>query len=155
MIGTGTHSLINTNYVKVGLTGIQLLEQPERLEISTAIVGVIITNLTDGIPREVTVDWELFTYQIQRVPATATDPAGPLPTFLTPDDNVHTWTNYLKNYQLPTVQEVSIAGSLGQLSIPLASLLRFILLVAVGWQASKRVTNGGSLGARAHTSESL
>jgi hypothetical protein len=141
----GRPILDRTNFVKVGLKGIQLLEQPERLEISTAIVGVIITYLTDGIPNEVSVDWELFTDQIQRVPATATDPAGPLPTFLTPDDNVHTWTNYLQNYQLPTVQEVSLAESLGPLRIPLASLLCFALLVPVGWQASKRVRNGGSL----------
>ncbi len=138
----GRPILDRANYVKVGLTGIQLLEQPERLEISTAIVGVIITYLTDGIPKEVTVDWELFTDQIQQVPATATDPAGPLPTFVTPDDNVYTWTNYLKNYQLPTVQEVSIAGSLGQLSIPLASLLCLVLLVPAGWQVAKRARNG-------------
>ena len=43
------------------LTGIQLLEQPERLEISTAIVGVIIAYLTEGMPQQVTIDWELFT----------------------------------------------------------------------------------------------
>jgi len=79
------------------------------------------------------------------VPAIATDPAGPLPTFLTPDDNVHTWTNYLQNYQLPTVQEVSIAGSLGQLSIPLASLLCLVLLVPAGWQVANRARNGGLL----------
>ena len=76
------------------------------MEIATAIVGVIITYLTEGLPQEVTVDWELFTDQVERVPATATDPAGPLPTFLTPDDKVHTWTNFLKNYQMPTVQGV-------------------------------------------------
>ncbi len=138
----GRPILDRTNYVKVGLKGIQLLEQPERLEISTAIVGVIITYLTDGIPNEVSVDWELFTDQIQQVPAIATDPAGPLPTFLTPDDNVHTWTNYLQNYQLPTVQEVSIAGTLGQLSIPLASLLCLVLLVPAGWQVAKHARNG-------------
>ena len=62
--------------MKVALTGIQLLEQPERLEISTAIVGVIIAYITDGMPKEVTVDWELFTDQIQQVPATSVDPAG-------------------------------------------------------------------------------
>jgi hypothetical protein len=113
--------LDRTNYVKVALTGIQLVEKPERLEIDTAIVGVIISYLTDGLPQEVTVDWELFTDQVERVPATATDPAGPLPTFLTPDDNVHTWTNFLKNYQLPTVQTVSVAGSLGEIRIPWVS----------------------------------
>jgi hypothetical protein len=141
----GRPILDRTDYVKVGLTGIQLLEQPERLEISTAIIGVIITYLTDGIPEDVAVEWELFTDQIQQVPATATDPAGPFPTFLTPDDNVHAWTNYLQNYQLPTVQEVAIAGSLGQLSIPLASLLCFTLLAPVCWQASKRARNGAPL----------
>jgi len=137
--------LDRTNYVKVGLTGIQLLEQPERLEISTAIVGVIITYLTGGIPKEVAVDWELFTDQIQQVPATATDPAGPLPTFLTPDDNVHKWTNYLKNYQLPTVQEVTIAESLGVLKISMISLFCLALLLPVGWQFSKLARNGGTL----------
>jgi hypothetical protein len=140
----GKPILDRTNFVKVGLNGIQLIEQPERLEISTAIVGVIITYLTDGIPDEVTVEWELFTDQIQQVPATATDPAGPLPTFLTPDDNVHKWTNYLKNYQLPTVQEVTITGSLGVLKIPIISLFCLALLLPVGWQFSKLARNAGS-----------
>ena len=137
--------LDRTNYVRVAITGIQLVEQPERLEISTAIVGIIITYLTDGIPQEVTVDWELFTDQIQQVPATSTDPAGPLPTFVSPDDNVHKWTNYLKNYQLPTVQQVVIGDSLETLKIPLASVLCFALLLPVGWQLTKRAKNGGAL----------
>jgi hypothetical protein len=122
------------NYVTVGVTGIRIIEAPERLEISTAIVGVILTFITDGIPQEVTVDWELFTDQVQRVPATSTDPAGPLPTFISPDDNVHTWTNYLKNYTLPTVEAVAVAGSVGEIEIPVASaggglLLALMLLV--------------------------
>ena len=119
--------LDRTNYVKVALAGIQLMEKPERLEIDTTIVGVIITYLTDGMPQKVTVDWDLFTDQVKRVPATATDPAGPLPTFLTPDDNVHTWTNFLKNYRLPTVQTVAVAGSLGEISIPWISALSGLL----------------------------
>lgn len=119
--------LDRTNYVKVALTGIQLMEKPERLEINTAIVGLIITYLTDGMPQEVTVDWELFTDQVEQIPATATDPAGPLPTFLTPDDNIHKWTNYLKNYQLPTVQTVAVAGSLGEISIPWVSAICALL----------------------------
>jgi len=114
--------LDRTSYVKVALTGIQLLEQPERLEIDSAIVGVILTYLTDGMPQQVTVDWELFSDQIDQVPATATDPAGPLPTFLTPQNHVHTWTNFLKNYQLPTVQTVTVAGSLGQMQLPWLSV---------------------------------
>jgi len=125
--------LDRSNYVKVALTGIKLMEKPERLEIDTAIIGVIITYITDGMPQKVTVEWELFNDQVERVPATATDPAGPLPTFLTPEDNIHTWTNYLKNFKLPTVQQIDVAGSLGELRIPLITLLCLggVLVVAI------------------------
>lgn len=82
--------LDRSNYVKVALTGIKLMEKPERLEIDTAIIGVIITYITDGMPQKVTVEWELFNDQVERVPATATDPAGPLPTFLPHERQAHT-----------------------------------------------------------------
>jgi len=137
--------LDRANYVKVGLTGIQLLEKPERLEIASAIVGVIITYITDGMPQEVTVDWDLFTDQIQRVPATATDPAGPLPTYLTPDDNVHTWNNYLKNYELPTVQSVAVADSLGALEIPWISVACGALALPIILWTVRRRRTGGSM----------
>lgn len=126
--------LDRTNYVKVGLSGIRILEKPERLEIASTIIGVIISYITEGMPQQVSIDWELFTDQIQRVPATATDPAGPLPTFLTPKDSIHTWTNYLKNYKIPTVQQIDVAGSLGELRIPLITLLCLGgVLVVVIW----------------------
>ena len=131
--------LDRSNYVSVGITGIQILEQPQRLEISTAIVGVIIAYLTEGMPQQVTVDWELFTEQVQRVPATATDPAGPLPTYLTPDDNVHGWTNFLKNYKPPTVAQVAVTDTVNKLSIPLGSISGIIVLVAaLGWLWRRR-----------------
>jgi len=125
--------LDRSNYVTVGISGIQIMEQPQRLEISTAIVGVIIAYLTEGMSQQVTVDWELFTDQVQQVPATATDPAGPLPTFLTPDDNVHTWTNYLKNYTPPTVAQVAVKDTVNKLSIPLGSLFGLILFIMALW----------------------
>jgi hypothetical protein len=130
--GTALKPILDrTNYLRVGLTGVQILEVPQRLEISSAIVGVIISYITAGLPQEVKVDWELFTDQIRRVPATATDPAGPLPTFLTPEDNVHVWTNYLKNYELPTVRRVDVAGSLGALRIPVVTLVCLAGLLGV------------------------
>jgi hypothetical protein len=141
----GEPILDRTNYVTVGIQGIRIVEAPERLEISTAIIGVILTYITDGIPREVTVDWELFTDQVQRVPATSTDPAGPLPTFITPDDNVHTWTNYLKNYTLPTVEAVAVAGSVGQLEIPVASAGGGVLLVLLLVVIAGRRNHGASI----------
>ncbi len=122
-----------SNYVTVGISGIQILEQPQRLEISTAIVGVIIAYLTEGMPQQVSVDWELFTDQVRQVPATATDPAGPLPTFLTPDDNVHTWTNFLKNYTPPTVAQVALKDTVNKLSIPIGSVSGLLVIFMALW----------------------
>jgi hypothetical protein len=130
--------LDRTNYLKVSLSGIRILEVPERLEIDSAIVGVIVTYITDGMPQQVSVDWELFTDQIQRVPATAIDPAGPLMSYVEPGDSVHNWTNFLKNYELPTVHQVQVVGSLGELRVPLVSLACLAgLLGSAGWAAMR------------------
>jgi hypothetical protein len=89
----------------------------------------------------VTVDWELFTDQVQKVPATATDPAGPLPTFLTPDSNVHTWTNFLKSHVTPRVEQVAVDESMASLRIPLGSAiaaLSFVLVMLWMWARNRR-----------------
>ena len=123
--------LDRTNYIEVSVSGIRIIEKPARLDLSTAIIGVIITYLTNGIPREVTVDWELFNDQIERVPATAIDPAGPLLGYLEPQDNVHKWTNFLKNYKLPTVEQVALDESLTTFEIPVASVVCLLFLIPV------------------------
>ena len=130
--------LDRTNYVKVGLTGIKLLENPERLEISTAIVGVIFAYITEGMPKEVTVDWELFTDHIQQVPTQAVDPAGPFPSFVTPEDPVLTWTNFLKNYTIPTVHTVAVSDTVEALQIPVGTILCFTALLPLGWSIRRR-----------------
>jgi hypothetical protein len=132
-------------FVKYSLTGSQFLEQPEQLPINTAMIGVIITYLTEGIPEEVTVDWDLWSERIQRVPTNSIDPAGPFPSYITPDDNVHVWKNYLKKYTIPTVEKVAVAGSVRSFNIPLGSVLCIIVLLPVGLQIMKRRQNGKPL----------
>ncbi len=134
--------LDRTNYVQVGRFGIRLVERPQRLEITGAMVGVIITYLTDALPKEVTVDWDLFTPRIQRVPAFAIDPAGPLPTFVTPDDSRHRWQNFLKNYTPPAVVATAVEGSLPMFTLPLASVVCVLGLIALAWAALRRARRG-------------
>lgn len=138
--------LDRTNYVKLGLRGIQVLAAPERLEISTAIVGVILSYITPGMPQEVTVDWELFTDQIQRVPAIAIDPAGPFPSFVEPQSSVHTWKNFLKGYRIPNVVATSVAGTLPDLSVPAGSAACAVALLPVGWTILRRRRRRESMG---------
>ncbi len=138
--------LDRTAFVKYSMTGSTFLVQPEQLPINTAMVGVIITYLTDRIPQQVTNQWDLWSDRIQKVPTNAIDPAGPFPSYVTPDDNVLTWTNFLKTYQMPTVAKIKVDESLTTMKIPVASALCLLAVVPIGWQIVKRKKNTRSIG---------
>jgi len=130
--------LDRTSFVKYSTTASIFIQQPEQLPINTTMVGVIITYLTEGIPQKVTSEWDLWSDRIQKVPTDAVDPAGPFPSYVTPDSNVLTWTNFLKNYQIPTVVGIEVDESLTTMKIPLASVLCLLALLPVALQIRKR-----------------
>jgi hypothetical protein len=68
----------------------------------------------------------------------AIDPAGPFPSYVTPDDNVHVWKNYLKTYTIPTVENVAVADSLIRFDLPVGSVLCLAALVPIAWQYRRR-----------------
>ncbi|MCK5573086.1 MAG: hypothetical protein KAJ12_10010, partial [Bacteroidetes bacterium] len=138
--------LDRTAFVKYTMTRTYFIEQAERMLLNTAMVGVIVTYLTKEIPQQVTVDWDLFSDRLQKIPATAVDPAGPFASFVTPDDNVLTWTNYLKDYTVPTVAVVALDESMTTLTLPLATVLCLLALVPVTVQIWKRRKIPRSLG---------
>jgi len=138
--------LDRTAFVKYAMTGSTFLVQPERLPINTATVGVIITYLTKGIPQEVTSTWDLWSDRIQKVPADAIDPAGPFPSYVTPDENVLTWKNFLKTYQIPTVTQIELDESLTTMKIPLASILCLLAMLPLALQIRKRRQNAKPVG---------
>jgi len=137
--------LDRTAFVKYTMTRTFFIEQPEQLPINTALVGVIITYPTQGIPQEVTSEWNLWSDRIQKVPADAVDPAGPFPSYLTPDDNVLTWTNFLKTYKMPTVAKIEVDEALTTMKIPLASALCLVAVLPLGLQIRKRRQGGRPL----------
>lgn len=110
------------NFVRLSLRGIQVMEAPERLDQSTAIVGVILAFIVPGLPQKVSVNWELFSDQIKKIPTIATDPAGPFRSFVVPNDNKHEWQNFLKNYSPPTIAEIKIAPELRSVFLPIPTL---------------------------------
>jgi hypothetical protein len=137
--------LDRTSFVKYSLTGSTFLQQPERMPVNTAMVGVIITYLTDGIPQEVTVEWDLWSDRVQKVPTSAIDPAGPFPSYITPDDNVHVWKNFLKQYTIPTVENIAVADSVTSFGLPLGSVVCLAVLLPVSLQIRKRRQGGKSV----------
>jgi len=130
--------LDRTNFVKTTLTRTYFIDTPERLPLDTAMLGVVITYLTKQIPQAVSVDWKLFSKRIQKVPTVAEDPAGPFPSYVTQDDPVLVWKNYLKTYQPPTVVQIDVDKQISELKLPVASIVCLIFILILGFQTLNR-----------------
>lgn len=137
--------LDRTSFVKYTMMRTFFIDKPEQMPLNTAMLGVIITYLTDKIPQQVTLEWDLFSDKLQKIPAISVDPAGPFPSFVTPDDNVLTWTNFLKKYQMPTVAKVALDESLTTLKIPFASVLCLLMLLPIALKIRKHKQNAKSV----------
>jgi hypothetical protein len=137
--------LDRTSFVESSMQRSRFIDTPERVRLNSAMVGVIITYLTDGIPQQVTTQWDLFSDRIQKVTARMTDPAGPFPYDLEPGDNVLTWNNYLKSYTIPTVEKISVAEQHQGVPVPMGSVACLVLIIPVGWRVLRRKKEGGSV----------
>ncbi|MGI9356653.1 MAG: hypothetical protein ACR2PF_16025 [Rhizobiaceae bacterium] len=101
-------STSRAEFLKISLAGLQVIEDNEALDRSTAIIGVILSYNVRHLPKEVTVKWDLFNSRIQRIPTTSTDPAGPFKTFIDADNPVLEWKNFLLKYSEPEVTPVTL-----------------------------------------------
>jgi len=137
--------LDRTSFVESSMQRSRFIDTPERVRLNSAMVGVIITYLTDGIPQQVTTQWDLFSDRIQKVTARMTDPAGPFPYDLEPGDNVLTWNNYLKTYTIPTVEKIDVAEQHQGVPVPMGSVACLVLIIPVGWSVLRRKKEGGSV----------
>jgi hypothetical protein len=137
--------LDRTAFVESSFQRSRFIETPEQVPLNSAMVGVIITYLTDGIPQEVETRWNLFSERVQKVTARMTDPAGPFPYDLTPGDNLLKWTNYLKTYTIPTVEKINVADQHRGMPVPIGSVICIVLLLPISWGIVRRKKHGGSV----------
>jgi hypothetical protein len=98
--------LARINFLERTLRTSRVIEPPEELDVYSAMLGVIFTYPTTGLPENVKMEWDLWSERIQIVPGAAVDQAGALPSFLEPDYAVLEWQNFLKNPELPTLVDV-------------------------------------------------
>jgi hypothetical protein len=130
--------LDKTAYVESSMLRSRFIEIPERVPLNTAMIGIVITYLTDGIPQKVETRWDLFSDRVKKVTARMTDPAGPFPYDLEPDDNVLKWTNYLKTYKIPTVDKIMVDEKHRGILMPLGSIICAVLLLPFAFSAFSR-----------------
>jgi hypothetical protein len=98
--------LDRTNFLRRTLRSSTVIDPPEPLSVFTAQLGVIFVVPRESLPQQARLTWDLFSDTIGAIPAAATDEAGPLPTTLTPEDNVLRWQNFLVDPTIPTIMSV-------------------------------------------------
>jgi hypothetical protein len=96
--------LARINFLRRTLRNSTVYDPPEELALESAMLGAIFVYPTDGLPKQVTMVWDLFDERVDRVPVSAVDQAGPFPGVLTIRDPVLTWTNFLKKPVLPEMK---------------------------------------------------
>jgi hypothetical protein len=98
--------LDRVNFLERTLRTSTVITPPRELDAAAATLGVIYLQPTNGYPQEAKITWNHFIDRIDRIPAAATDEAGPLRFFLVSDDNILWWKNFLKNPTMPTLVDV-------------------------------------------------
>ena len=119
-----------------------VIDPPRDLDTISATLGVIYYYPTDGLPQEVTMEWELFTEQIQYIASSATDEAGALPYRLMPEDSVLKWQNFLKNPTIPGQVSIQRPPAWRQLWMILAALASGLGLAFLAIRYGRQVVRG-------------
>jgi hypothetical protein len=125
--------LARIHFLERGLRMTQVVPPDQSIDTTSAIVGAIYVYPVDGLPDEVVLEWDLFDERVTRVPAAATDEAGPMPSFLTKDAPTLEWKNFLKNVEVTGELEVETLGS--RINVPILSLfagIAAVFLLALG-----------------------
>ena len=131
-------SSIRAEFLRISLTGLQVIEESSSLERSTAIIGVILSYHIQRLPERVTVKWDLFNDRIRRIPASAIDPAGPFKTLIDASEPKLEWKNFLLKYEEPKVEPVTLDVKRA-IGVPVFSLALVIFALAAASLAVRPV----------------
>jgi phosphohistidine swiveling domain-containing protein len=116
-------------FLNVTLTGLRVIEDDNPLDLSTAILGIILSYPAKHLPQHVSVEWDLFSERVQRIPTTAIDPAGPFLGSVEAADPTFEWRNFLLKYQEPVVSPVVLDDGRA-IGVPALSVL--LVIFALG-----------------------
>jgi hypothetical protein len=113
------------------------------LDLLSATLGIIYVFPTQGLPKSVEMEWDLFNEKSPTVPAATVDQAGPLPSILEPDYNILRWDNFLRFPEVPTLVDIEKPPTvqqkfLGWARWPVAALSIFLLALLLRSVRSNR-----------------
>lgn len=115
-------------FLSISLTGLQVIAEDQPIDLSTAMLGIILSYPVKHLPKHVTVRWDLFNERVEQVPATAIDPVGPFLSLIETSNPTFEWRNFLRKYQEPKVSPVVLDAD-SSISVPLLSLVLLVFTI--------------------------
>ncbi len=135
--------------LSVGVEGLKVLENPPKTNRDTALLGIVLFYPRDGLPKELSLKWDLFTEETETIPIQITDPAEAVPGQVTRDVPDISWKNYILNWSDPRTQSVIVATS-RSIPMPILSLelvIFAVFLSAFAWRNRSGQWQGWAVGA--------
>lgn len=133
--------LDSIHFLERTLTSSRVIDPPIPLSTDAAILGAIFVYPQKGLPQKVEMDWDLWDERVKKVPVSAVDQAGPLPSYLDPEWPTLVWENFLKSPITPSL--LSIAPPVEQWKQLLAKAFPYtLLLIALAlWWLFRAIRN--------------
>lgn len=95
--------LDRVDFIKRSLNKTTVVSSKEDIPLSSATLGVIFSYPVNGLPKRVSLAWNLFAPDIQTVNSSAVDEAGGMPYQLSPGDSTLVWQNFLTHPNIPSI----------------------------------------------------
>jgi hypothetical protein len=127
------------DYMTVDPTGALPRTNPVPEDVAGAVVGVVVTYPTAGMPEQVRVAWDPFPEIVTELPITVIDPENTSSAILTPSGTSVGWENALFEDPIPSVAAVEVEPTripIPWLSLPL--LMVSLILVVSGLRGRRR-----------------
>lgn len=117
------------HFLRRTLRSSTVIPEDESVNKQSAMMGFIFNTPTVSLPQNAKLTWGFFPTKHPQVNAAATDEAGPMPVFLSPDYNVLEWKNYLTSPTIPRLVDIDLPVTTEKWLVPVGSLV--VALVAV------------------------
>jgi hypothetical protein len=100
-------SAYRAEFLDITPRGLQTMDAGARVDASAALLGISESYWIDHLPDSASMEWNVFSERVDRVPTNVIDPAGPYPGFLDVRDPTLNWTNFIREWHEPELHAVS------------------------------------------------
>ena len=118
--------LSRADFVTLGLAGVLLRPEPVKESIENGIIGVSFVYGTKSLANNISLNWDLFSDNVEKIEASTIDPFGSANFVLTKEEPELKWKSTMSGYTVPKVEEIAIES-------PRLSLVSFVIFIlAIG-----------------------